>query len=307
MTQFSETPWTRAALLAALALVATACNKPSATADAPAADKPSSPTIATVDGHAITRADFDFYVKQLTQNRGPIELTPDQKNQVLEQLITMQVMSAQAVKDHVDAEPETVAALDVTRMNLLADGEAKKYLKDHQPTDQELRAAYDEETAALGTTEYHARHILVKDEALAKALIKKIQGGAKFEDVAKANSIDPSGKNTGGDLPWFTPARMVKPFSDAVKTLKKGEMTTTPVQTQYGWHIIKLEDTRPLVPQPFDQVKDQISKRVIPKKLDAYFDELKKTAKIEKMPIDPVPAGQPMVGQPAASAAPAQP
>ena len=111
-----------------------------------------------------------------------------------------------------------------------------------------------------------------------RQLIKKIKGGAKFEDVAKADSTDNS-KTNGGDLGWFTTARMVKPFGDAVKALKKGDMTNDPVQTQYGWHIIKLIDTRDA---PFDQMKGQLGNVIMQKKFQDYIDGLKKNAKIEK-------------------------
>ena len=116
----------------------------------------------------------------------------------------------------------------------------------------------------------------------AEQIIKKLKGGAKFEDLAKADSIDTGSKTNGGDLGWFTTSRMVKPFADAVKALKKGEITPEPVQTQFGWHIIQLEDTRDKTPPPFDQVKEQVTNRVIRKKLQAYVEELKKNAKIEK-------------------------
>jgi peptidyl-prolyl cis-trans isomerase C len=133
----------------------------------------------------------------------------------------------------------------------------------------------------MDKTEYHARHILVDSKEKAEAVIKKLKGGAKFEDVAKAESSDNS-KNNGGDLGWFTLARMVKPFGDAVKGLKKGEITPEPVQTQFGWHVIQLEDTRDVTPPPFDQVKTQVTNGVIQKKLQAYVEDLKKNAKIEK-------------------------
>jgi peptidyl-prolyl cis-trans isomerase C len=136
----------------------------------------------------------------------------------------------------------------------------------------------------MDKTEYHARHILVATKEKAEQLIKKLKGGAKFEDVAKAESTDNS-KTSGGDLGWFTATRMVKPFADAVKTLKKGETTPEPVQTQYGWHIIQLEETREVTPPPFDQVKAQVTKSVIQKKLVAYVEDMKKTAKIDKKPL----------------------
>jgi parvulin-like peptidyl-prolyl isomerase len=140
---------------------------------------------------------------------------------------------------------------------------------------QELHAAYD---AATDKTEYHASHILVPTKEKAEQLIKKLKGGAKFEDVAKAESTDNS-KANGGDLGWFTTARMVKPFGDAVKSLKKGDITTEPVQTQYGWHIIKLVDTRDA---PFDQFKPQLTNGIMQKKFQDYIEGLKKNAKIEK-------------------------
>src|SRR3974390_2753932 len=132
----------------------------------------------------------------------------------------------------------------------------------------------------MDKTEYHARHILVATREKAEQLIKKIKGGAKFEDVAKAESTDGS-KTNGGDLGWFTLTRMAKPFGDAVKGLKKGEMTSEPGQTQFGWHVIKTEDPREVAPPPFEQVKQQVTNGAIQKKLQAYVDGLKQNAKIE--------------------------
>ena len=237
--------------------------------------------MAIVNGTPISQSEYDVYVKSLLQGKPQTTLTPEDKAKVLDELITMQLVSAQGVKDGLENEPEIAARLQVLRMRVLADAESQKYLKGKEPTDAELHAEYDSAIAAMDKTEYHARHILVDSKEKAEALIKKIKGGAKFEDVAKAESSDNS-KNNGGDLGWFTLARMVKPFGDAVKGLKKGEMTQEPVQTQFGWHIIKLEDTREVAPPPFDQVKTQVTNGVIQKKLQAYVEDLKKTAKIEK-------------------------
>ena len=136
--------------------------------------------------------------------------------------------------------------------------------------------------AAMDKNEYKARHILVASKEDGEQIIKKLKGGAKFEDLAKAQSTDTGSKNNGGELGWFTTSRMVKPFADAVLALKKGEITQEPVQTQFGWHVIQLEDTRDKTPPPFDQVKPQITNQVIRKKLQAYVEDLKKNAKIEK-------------------------
>jgi len=130
-------------------------------------------------------------------------------------------------------------------------------------------------------TQYHARHILVTSQEGAQKVLDELKKGAKFEDVAKKESID-SSKEQGGDLGWFSPSSMVKPFADAVAGLKKGETTPSPVQTQYGWHVIQLIDTRETPVPPIDSVKDRLDQYVQNKKFKAYQDELMKTAKVEK-------------------------
>jgi len=282
MTQFLSTPWTRASIVTAIVVLMAACGKGQQQAAAPAvADKAAPAPVATVDGSPISRTEYDIYLKSLLQGRPTTELTAEQRNQVLDEMISMQLLAGQAVKDGLDKDPDVAARLNVLRMRVLADSESQNYLKGKDPTEAELKSEYDTDIAAMDKTEYHARHILVATKELAEAAIKKIKGGAKFEDVAKAQSTDGS-KANGGDLGWFTLTRMAKPFGDAVKTLKKGEMTQEPVQTQFGWHVIKLEDTRETAPPPFEQVKQQVSNGAMQKKLQAYVEGLKKTAKIEK-------------------------
>jgi peptidyl-prolyl cis-trans isomerase C len=283
MSQILSTPWIRVATVIAFAVSIAACGKGQQAAPA-APEKtaaPASPPVATIDGTPISRVEYDTYLKSLLRGRPATELTTEQKNQVLDELINMQLLASQAVKEGVDKDPDVAAQLDVVRTRVLADAESQKYLKDKEPTDAELHAEYDTAVASMDKTEYHARHILLPSKEAAEAAIKKIKGGAKFEDVAKAESTD-SSKANGGDLGWFTLARMAKPFGDAVKGLKKGELTATPVQTQFGWHVIKLEDTRETSPPPFEQVKQQVNNGVMQKKLGAYVESLKKTAKIEK-------------------------
>jgi peptidyl-prolyl cis-trans isomerase C len=279
MTQFFSTQWTRVSTVAAITLMLAACGKGQQAAAPPAAtDKPATPPVAVVDGTPISRAAFDDYLKGLLRGKPATDVTPDEKNQVLDQMINMQLIAAQAEKDGLDKDPDVATRLALLRTQILADAAAQKYVKANQPSDQELHAAYD---AATDKTEYHASHILVPTKEKAEQLIKKLKGGAKFEDVAKAESTDNS-KANGGDLGWFSLARMVKPFGDAVKGLKKGEVTPEPVQTQYGWHIIKLEDTRDA---PFEQMKPQLTNGIMQKKFQEYIDGLKKTAKIEKNPL----------------------
>jgi len=287
MSQFSIAPWARLTCVAALAVLLTACGKgQQAQAPAPAADKTDAALVATVNGEPISRATYDIYVKSLLQQSGKAakDLTPDQKNGILDELIGMQLIADQAIKDGLDKDPDVVARLNLLRLRVLTDAQSQKYLKDKEPTDAELHAQYDTAVAGLDKTEYKGRHILVATKEKAQELIKKIKAGAKFEDVAKAESTD-SSKANGGDLGWFTPSRMTKPFGDAVRSMKKGDMTQEPVQTQFGWHIIKIDDTRDATPPPFDQVKQQLANQIVQKKLIEYVESLKKSATIVKQPL----------------------
>jgi peptidyl-prolyl cis-trans isomerase C len=276
MTQFHSARWTRVSAVAAITILLAACGKgQQPTAAAPAADKSATPPVAIVDGTPISREAFEDYLKGVLRGKPIADVSAEDKNQVLDQMINMQLIATQAEKDGLDKDPDVATRLALLRTQVMADAAAQKYVKNNEPTDAELHAAYD---AATDKTEYHASHILVATKEKAEQLIKKLKGGAKFEDVAKAESSDNS-KANGGDLGWFTTARMVKPFGDAVKALQKGEVTPEPVQTQYGWHIIKLVDTREA---PFDQFKTQLSNGIMQKKFQAYIDGLKTNAKIEK-------------------------
>jgi peptidyl-prolyl cis-trans isomerase C len=290
MAQIRITLWVRRAALGLGVLALAACGKGQQSMVPKVEDKPVPTPVAIVNGNNITHAEFDFFVKQLTKGKGPVELTPEQKNQVLDEMISMQLLAAQSLKDGLDNDPDFVARMHVARVQLLADAEEQKFFKGKEPTDAELHAEYDEQVGKLDKTEYHARHILIADKddkgasnkPLADQIIKKLKAGAKFDDLAKQYSVDAGTKNKGGDLGWFGASHMVKPFADAVAGLKKGEVTPEPVETQYGWHIIQLEDTRDAPPPPFDNVKEQVKKIVEQKQFQAYLDDLKKSATIEK-------------------------
>ena len=238
-----------------------------------------SPPVATVDGMNIDKDLYEFYAKGVA-NKPSSELTPEQRDQVLDNLIRAKVIAEQADKDGTTKETNTAALLELSRLNVIQQAVSEKYLKDKKATDSELRTEYETQVAALPKTEYHARHILVATEQFAGKVVQELEKGAKFEDVAKRESMD--SKENGGDLGWFTPDRMVKPFADAVVALKPGEYTHAPVQTQFGWHVIKLEDTRDLAPPPFENVKQRVEQMVQAKKFKSYVDELMKTAKVEK-------------------------
>src|SRR3569833_560948 len=239
-----------------------------------------SPAVATVNGTNITQNFFDQYIKAIT-GKASSELTQEQRAQALDNQIRAQVEGQHADKDGVDKVPESAALLELTRLNVLQQAVAEKYLKDKKPTEQELRAEYETQVSQLSKQEYHAKHILVATEPFAQKVIDSLGKGAKFEDLAKKESMD-SSKDNGGDLGWFTPDKMVKPFSDAVLSLKAGEYTKKPIQTQYGWHVIELVETRDLQPPSYDSVRQRLEQVVQSKKIKAYTDDLERSAKIEK-------------------------
>ena len=263
-------------LLAVLLLAA--CNK----GEAPAADKPAAATadtVATVNGKPITRSEFDVYLANVSRQSGR-EVSEAEKDQILDQLIGMKLAEEAAEKEGLTKDPKVADDVAQARMNVIVDAQLKKYLETHKVVDEELRPEYDAQVAQL-PREYHARHILVEDKPAADAITKQLQGGADFAKLAKQKSKDSSGKE-GGDLGWFTLDTMVKPFADAVAALQPGQLTAEPVQSQFGWHVIKLEESRATAAPPFEDVKDRVRMMVQRKKLQGYLDELRKSAKIEK-------------------------
>ena len=269
----------RYVLLAALALgsaALAACQK-SAEQATPAADPATA--VATIDGKPISSELFDAFSK--ARARKPVsELTAEQRKELLDQMINLRLTADAALKSGLDKETETAARLEISRLNVLADAALESHLKGKEPTEQELRAEYETQIAAMPKLEYRARHILVATEAFAQTIIDRLGKGANFAEIASKESMD--SKENGGELGWFSPARMVPEFSAAVTSLKKGEVTPKPVKTQYGWHVIQLEDTREVAAPDYEEVKSRLGQLVQNKKLQAYIDELKKTAKIEE-------------------------
>lgn len=268
--------------LLAVSMLLAACNQQNKSAAAADSKEtaPSSGPVAVVNGKEISSELFEFYAKNRT-GKPFKDLKPEQKTELLDQLIGLEVVAQTAAKSGLDKQTDTVSRLELTRLNVMADVEVAKKFADYRPSEQELRAEYETQVRAMPGLEYHARHILVATEPFAQSLIDKIKAGGNFEDIARKESMDNS-KERGGDLGWFSPARMVPEFSKAVGELKKGQITEKPVKTEFGYHIIKLEDTRPVSPPDFDQVKDRLAPMVQQKKVQAYVEELKKGMKIEK-------------------------
>ena len=260
-----------------MALLISACAPKSGSTTGPEA-KP----VATVNGQALTSAQFDFFTKNVAGKRAA-ELNAEQRAQALDTLVRAEVVAQQGEKDGLDKQSDTVSSLALARLQIMEQAVMTNYLKDRKATDAELKAEYDTQVAALPKVQYRARHILVKTKVEADKIIAQLTKGAKFETLAAAQSLDGS-KANGGDLGWFSSANMVKPFADAVAALKKGEVTPAPVQTEYGWHVIRLDDTRETAPPAFDTVKDKLGQIVESKKFKAYSDGLVAAAKVVKTP-----------------------
>jgi peptidyl-prolyl cis-trans isomerase C len=269
-----------------------------------AAVNDNSPPVATVNGAPISVNFYDFYIKGITGGKAPADLTAEQRGLALDNLIRAQLVAEQAVKEGVDKSGEAAYMLQLARLNVLEQAMQERYLKDRQPSEQELRAEYEAQLSAMPKTEYHARHILVATEPFAQKIIDRLDKGEKFDALAKAESMD-SSKNNGGDLGWFTANRMVPEFAAAVMTLKPNEYTHKAVQTQYGWHVIQLLETREVTAPPFDQVRQRLVQVVQAKKFKQYTDELLRNAKVEKFP-DKITSA-PAAGGAAAPAAPKPP
>ncbi len=242
------------------------------------AAKADSATVATVNGKAIPKARADAMIASPAAQGQPD--SPALRKAVMEELVRREVLAQEAVKKGFDKKPEIQAQMDLARQTVLIGAYLNDYVKSHPVTDEQIKKEYTELTAKLGNKEYKPRHILVETEDQAKAIIVKLKKGEKIDDLAK-ESKDPGSKDRGGDLGWATPASFVPPFSAAMIKLEKGKFTEVPVKTDFGWHVILLEDTRELKLPPMDEAKPQISQQLQQRVVQTHMDELRAKAKIE--------------------------
>jgi peptidyl-prolyl cis-trans isomerase C len=266
----------RIALPGALLLMA-ACNQQGDKSTAAPAPKP----VATVNGVALSRELYEFFVKS-GSGKASADLTTEQRDQALDTLVRAELVAQQATKDGLDKQGDAPQQLALARLQVLEQAAALNYLKDRKATDAETKADYDTMVTAMPRTEYHAHHILLKSKEEAEAVIASLKKGKKFEALATAQSSDPGSKANGGDLGWFSPSGVVKEFSTALALLKKGQTTETPVKSEFGWHVIRLDDTRETTPPAYDTIKDRLAQRVEAKKFKSYEEDLLKAAKVEK-------------------------
>lgn len=247
----------------------------------PAAEVAKADAVATVDGKSISRTTFNEFAKNAI--RKPAEdLTAEERERLLNDLVRAEVVARDAESTGVSGREETRFALEMARLQILYRAVSQNYLKDRPPSEDELRAEYNLSVGAMSRQRYRASHILLPTEEAAKQIIAQLQKGGSFEQLARANSTDTASKERGGDLDWFTPESMTPAFSAAVQKLKKGETTAAPVQTNFGWHVIRLTDTAENPPPPFESVRDRLIQTVEQKKFNAYVDTLMAKAKVEK-------------------------
>jgi len=262
-----------------------ACTKPAGdatkSAEAPkaTAEAAKSAVAATVNGKQITQEMLDTF-SQAVMGNSPEPATDEQKTQLLDQLINMTLAAQAAEKDGLQKDPKVAGRLDLLRTQILAEAASEKFVESQPVTDADLKAEYDTQVAGM-PKEYKARHILVDDKEKAESIVRDLQAGGDFSKIAAKESKDSSGK-AGGDLGWFSPQTMVKPFADAVQALEKGKYTTAPVQSEFGWHVIILDDVRSPEAPKFEDVKPQVEMFVQRKKLQEYLDGLRTAAKIQK-------------------------
>ncbi len=215
---------------------------------------------------------YDFMLKQRLAQGQPD--TPELRAAVRDELNTRELLVREAKKQGIDKNPTVKTEMDLAAQTVMVRTYMADYLKAHPVSDAALHKEYDAIKSQIGDKEYKVRHILVENEADAKEIIVALQKGEKFEKLAE-RSKDTGSKVNGGDLDWNAPANFVKPFSDAMIALPKGKFTTVPVQSQFGWHVIEVDDIRDAKVPPFDEVKPQLAQRMQGQVVDAYLKDLR--------------------------------
>lgn len=235
--------------------------------------------LATVNGKQIKQSVYDVITKDIVASGQKVD--ENTKNAIINELVSSELIYQEAQRLGLDKQPDFLVREELGRRKLLTNVFLQDFLKKNPVSDADTKAAYEQYKKAYGEKEYSARHILVKTEAEAKDIIAQLNKGGDFAKLAKEKSLDPGSKDKGGDLGWFSPASMVKPFSDVAANLQKGAISASPVQTQFGWHVIKLIDTRPAQPLAYEKVKDGLQKNLQQRHLEKMMSDLRSKAKID--------------------------
>jgi peptidyl-prolyl cis-trans isomerase C len=235
-------------------------------------------TVATVNGKAISKNALRTLISEVEKQNSE-EKVPEDK--AVEALINRELLRQEAERKNLQKTAAVQGRLENVTRDVLAQAAVENYRKTVNVSDEDVRKEYDSKVASADLTEFKARHILLETEQQANDVLASLKKGAKFADLAKKLSKDPSAKQNGGDLGWFNPQQMVPEFSSAVAGLKNGETAPAPVQSKFGWHVIKREDSRKQEPPAFDAIKDQIRNVLIGQKIQQHVDDLKSAAKID--------------------------
>jgi len=238
----------------------------------------SAQNIAIVNGKAVPTARVEALAQQVARSGRPI--TPDVEAQIKEEVIAREIFMQEAQKRGLDATPEFKTQIELARQTILIRELFAEFQKTAAVTDADVQAEYDKFVAANGGKEYRARHILVETQAQADAILASLKKGGKFEDIAKKQSKDPGSGANGGDLDWAAPDNYVKEFSDAMIALNKGQLSA-PVKSQFGFHIIRLDDVRDAQLPKIDDVKPQIVQQMTQQRMATFQQELRAKAKVE--------------------------
>lgn len=259
-------------------LIALAVPSVSVVALAQAANASNPGTAITVNGVSIPKARVDLIVEAQAAQGQPD--SPEMREAIKRELVMREIIEQEAKKRGLAKQPDVQAQIDFARQNVLFNAYRQDFERRNPVSDSALKAEYEKIKEQMGATEYKARHILVDSEAEAKDLVAKLDKGAKFEELA-AVSKDPGSKDNGGDLDWNSAKAYVAPFAEALGQLQKGQYTKQPVQTQFGWHVIKLDDTRPAQFPSLEEVKPGLTQRLQTQALEAHLKELRAKAKVE--------------------------
>ncbi len=232
-----------------------------------------------VNGVTIPQSRLDLIVKNATA-QGQADTT-ELRDKVKDEMVTREVLAQEAAKKGLDKTPEAVTQIEIQRQGVLINALLQDYVKTHPVTDEAMKKEYEQVKAQSGGKEYKARHILVETEAEAKQVIAQLKKGGSFEKIAAEKSKDTGSKGQGGNLDWSPANRYVPPFAQALGKLKKGQLTDTPVQTQFGWHVIRLDEERTAKFPSFEEAKPQIQQQMQQQVINKLIADLRAKAKVE--------------------------
>jgi len=235
--------------------------------------------IFTVNGVDVDSAVVDLYFNSRLGNQGG-QATPEQREILMGELRDIYILATQPNASTLASQPRIAAQIDLQQKSILAQAVAQEVLKEIEVTDEEMRAEYEEQVTMAPKKEFKARHILLPTQGEAVDVIAQLDGGANFEELAKEKSTGPSGPN-GGDLGWFSPTQMVAPFSQAVEAMEDGAYTKTPVQTQFGWHVILREESRDSTPPTYESSVDNLRAAVQQRKFQARLEQMREAVEAE--------------------------